>query len=77
MHDDREDIRDFEPEDSHWRAFKGGWTDAVGGKLYETVLQKKTHRNMGNLFGWIYGDQPRTFQLETWYRYIGRMGDAS
>jgi len=25
---------------------------------------------MGNLFGWIYGDQPEDFKKDTWDRYI-------
>ncbi len=24
---------------------------------------------MGNLFGWIYGEQSMDFKMETWYRY--------
>ncbi|ACB84394.1 hypothetical protein [Natranaerobius thermophilus] len=47
-----------------------GWADAVKGSLYNTIHTKKTHANMGNLFGWIYGDQPKEFKEETWKRYI-------
>ena len=71
MSDVRDDVRDKAPRDSHRSAFLGGWTDAINGKLYATIQDKKTHRNMGNLFGWIYGDKPRAFRLETWYRYLG------
>lgn len=67
--DSRKDIRVEDPQDTHLRAFLGGWTDAVNGKFYDTVLTRKTHANMGNLFGWIYGQQSRDFKLETWYRY--------
>lgn len=52
----RQDIRHENPQDTHRRAFLGGWTDAANGKLYDTITTKKTHANMGNLFGWIYGD---------------------
>lgn len=43
---------------------------AENGLLYGTARRKKTHMNMGNLFGWIYGDQPDEFKLETWERYV-------
>lgn len=69
MHTERTDIRNFEPSEDHRRVFLGGWTDAVNGKLYTTVLNRKTHANMGNLFGWIYGDQSREFKLAVWYQY--------
>lgn len=72
MTDVRIDTRDKGPEYTHRRAFMAGWTDAVNASLYQTVLKKKTHANMGNLFGWIYGEKPREFQLETWYRYLGQ-----
>jgi hypothetical protein len=67
--DGRDDIRDRDPQWTHRRTFLGGWTDACNGRLYETVLTRKTHANMGNLFGWIYGRQSMDFKLETWYRY--------
>lgn len=71
--DGRLDIRKL--PDSHKRsAFLGGWTDAVAGKLYGSVRTKKTHQNMGNLFGWIYGDQPEAFRVETWERYVSALG---
>ncbi len=53
----REDYRQ-PPNLDRFRAFLAGWTDAVKGKLYASVYNKKTHANMGNLFGWIYGEQP-------------------
>ena len=66
---ERKDARDEDPQNTHRRVFLGGWTNAVNGQLYDTVLKKKTHANMGNLFGWIYGHQSMDFKLETWYRY--------
>lgn len=78
MPDLREEYRDYDPQRTHRRAFLAGWTDAVNGKLYDTILTRKTHTNMGNLFGWIYGQQSRDFRLETWYRYCAntvRCGD--
>lgn len=65
-----------EPNPSRRRAFFSGWADAVRGKLYETVHTKKTHQTMGNLFGWIYGDQPEDFRRETWKRYVDTLGDV-
>ena len=69
MAEDRKDIRDPEPGATHRAAFMKGWTDGENGLLYQAVTTKKTHTNMGNLFGWIYGPQPKDFKLETWYRY--------
>ena len=71
MTDERNDIRDPDPQVGHRGAFMAGWTAAENGTLYDSVLTRKTHQNMGNLFGWIYGKQPRVFKLETWYRYCG------
>lgn len=65
----RQDVRK-PPDAARQRAFLSGWTAAVNGQLYGTVTSKKTHANMGNLFGWIYGDQPEEFRLETWDRYV-------
>lgn len=66
---ERRDIR--RPPDAARRdAFLRGWSAAVEGQLYRSILKKKTHTNMGNLFGWIYGDQPEQFRLETWDRYV-------
>jgi len=67
--DGRTDVR-FAPDDARRRAFLAGWSEAVDGRLYATVRSRKTHANMGNLFGWIYGDQPEEFRLETWERYV-------
>ena len=67
-HDGRVDVRRA-PDEARRRAFLAGWTDAVNGRLYNSVLRSKTHANMGNLFGWIYGDMSREFRLETWARY--------
>lgn len=72
--DGRLDIRN-PPDSARRRAFLTGWADAVEGRLYGTVRSKKTHQNMGNLFGWIYGAQPDEFRLETWERYVSTLGD--
>ncbi len=70
MTDTRKDIRTRNPQEQHRGAFLRGWNDAArDGRLYKTVLGMKTHANMGNLFGWIYGQQSLDFKLETWYRY--------
>jgi len=66
--DGRVDVR-RPPDEARRRAFLAGWTEAVGGQLYNSVLHHKTHANMGNLFGWVYGDMPRDFRLRTWARY--------
>lgn len=66
--DGRIDVRD-PPDPPRHRAFLAGWSDAVNGNLYGTIRSKKTHQNMGNLFGWIYGDQPEAFRVATWERY--------
>jgi hypothetical protein len=58
------------PDKARLRAFLTGWTAAVNGTLYGSVQTRKTHANMGNLFGWIYGDAPRDFRLATWRRYV-------
>jgi len=70
--DGRKEAR-FAPDEARMRAFLAGWSDAVSGHLYRTVRSKKTHANMGNLFGWIYGDQPDEFRLETWERYASTL----
>ncbi len=64
------DIRK-KPDESRRRAFLKGWDDAVGGDLYTGAYRYKTHANMGNLFGWIYGDVDEKFRERTWERYIG------
>ncbi|OWZ84091.1 hypothetical protein [Natranaerobius trueperi] len=63
------DIRQA-PDLGRKRAFYSGWSDAIKGNLYKSAYTKKTHANMGNLFGWIYGDQSKEFKEETWERYI-------
>lgn len=65
----RKDIR-LTPDANRYRAFLAGWKEAVNGKLYKSIHAKKTHANMGNLFGWIYGDQSEDFMKDTWDRYI-------
>lgn len=70
MTNKRDDIRDPDPRESHRTAFMAGWTRAVQGELFSTVVEKKTHANMGNLFGWVYGEQTREFKLATWYHYL-------
>ncbi len=50
-----------------------GWEAAVEGQLYGSIQRRKSHANMGNLFGWIYGDQPEDFRIATWERYVGRL----
>lgn len=57
-------------DEARRRAFLGGWTQAVNGQLFGSIDRTKTYANMGNLFGWIYGDQPEVFRLETWRRYV-------
>ena len=68
----REDLRQ-DPDKSRRNAFLSGWTDAVKGQLYKTVWEHKTHANMGNLFGWIYGDQDYEFRIDTWDRYVDNL----
>ena len=63
------DIRQY-PNSNHLRAFLTGWSKAVEGKLYKSIRDRKTHANMGNLFGWIYGDVSKEFRIKTWERYI-------
>lgn len=58
------------PDRNRRGAFLTGWTEAAKGRLYGSVRQRKTHANMGNLFGWIYGDMPDEFRLATWKRYV-------
>lgn len=58
------------PDEDRYRAFLTGWTHAVSGRLYRSIRKTKTHANMGNLFGWIYGEQTEAFKRETWERYI-------
>jgi len=63
------DIRNL-PDTYKLRAFKKGWNDAVDGELYQSIKTKKTHANMGNLFGWIYDESPDEFKEKVWEQYI-------
>ena len=58
------------PDRQRFIAFKRGWKDATKGKLYDSVNNKKTHTNMGNLFGWIYGECPEEMKKRVWEQYI-------
>lgn len=71
MTDTRRDRRDRDPQYSHKRVFMGGWTDAVHGKRYATIDDRKTHANMGNLFGWVFGSKPKKFKELIWVLYVG------
>ncbi len=62
------------PDEYRRRAFMKGWDNAVAGILYGTIHTTKTHANMGNLFGWIYGDMPEEFREATWARYVESLG---
>jgi hypothetical protein len=66
---DRLDLRK-PPDPARKNAFLKGWEDAAGGQLYDSIRTRKTHANMGNLFGWIYGDMPTEFRDATWDRYV-------
>lgn len=65
----RKDVR-CPPDTNRYRAFLSGWKAATNGKLYKSIYSKKTHANMGNLFGWIYGDQPQEFKKASWEHYL-------
>lgn len=67
--DGRRDIRN-PPDAARKEAFLRGWSAAVDGQLYGSIWKRKTHQNMGNLFGWIYGDQIADFREATWERYV-------
>ncbi|GAB6060625.1 hypothetical protein [Desulfonatronum parangueonense] len=71
--DDRVDRRK-PPDPGRRQAFMRGWDAAVAGTLYGSVHVVKTHANMGNLFGWIYGDMSEEFRDETWARYVENLG---
>ena len=73
--DKRKDPRNRDPQGHHRGAFLGGWTDAVNGKRYATIDIKKTHQNMGNLFGWIFGDKPDEFRRQIWELYLAEAID--
>jgi hypothetical protein len=61
------------PDMARKRAFMKGWQNAVAGRLYDSIRKRKTHANMGNMFGWIYGDKPAEFKDETWDRYTASL----
>ena len=67
-HNNINDIRSI-PDRKKYTAFKRGWEDAIQGKLYDSVRDKKTHTNMGNLFGWIYGECPDDLKKKVWEDY--------
>lgn len=66
----RVDRRTIPPGPAHEQAFMRGWDAAVQGRLFGSVRTRTTHTGMGNLFGWIYGDQPESFRQATWGRYV-------
>ena len=70
MSNTRRDERNRAPQDAHRAVFMGGWTDAVNGMLYESVLDRKTHANMGNLFGWIFAHKDEEFKKQIWDLYV-------
>ena len=70
MTDTRKDIRNQDPQGTHRVVFMGGWTDAANGKRYATIDSRKTHANMGNLFGWIFGQKDNEFKEEIWKLYL-------
>ena len=70
MTETRKDVRNRDPQDTHRAVFIGGWTDAVNGKRYATIDSRKTHANMGNLFGWIFGNKDEKFRDQIWKLYL-------
>ena len=66
----RKDNRNRDPQGTHRAVFMGSWTDAVNGKRYATIDTRKTHANMGNLFGWIFGKKSDEFRNEIWELYL-------
>lgn len=66
----RKDQRNRDPQGTHRAVFMGGWTDAVNRKLYASIGDRKTHKNMGNLCGWIFGQQTGEFKDHIWDLYI-------
>jgi hypothetical protein len=69
--DIRKDPRNRDPQGTHRRAFMAGWTDAAHhGTRYATIDTKKTHQNMGNLFGWIFGPKDEAFRDKIWSLYL-------
>jgi hypothetical protein len=47
-----------------------GWTDTANGKRYAIIDTRKTHTNMGNLFGWIFGQKDDAFREKIWLLYL-------
>lgn len=70
MSNARRDRRNRDPQGTHKNVFMGGWTDAVNGKRYATIDDRKTHANMGNLFGWVFGPKPDEFREQIWELYL-------
>ena len=66
----RTDKRNPLPQKTHRAAFLAGWTEAEKGHLYDSNTKKKTHTNMGNLFGWIFGEKSDDFKLQIWELYL-------
>nr|AGF93113.1 hypothetical protein FLSS-17_0021 [uncultured organism] len=60
------------PDKRRLRAFKTGWTDATKEEpeWYETNKEKRTHQNMGNLFGWVYGEASNAIKEKVWEQYV-------
>ncbi len=71
MTNTRKDNRSQYPQSAHRAAFMKGWADAaVKQNRYATIDSHKTHANMGNLFGWIFGDKSEDFKKEIWELYL-------
>ena len=70
MPDPRKDNRNRAPQSAHRAVFMGGWTDAVSGTLYESVTKRKTQANIGNIFGWIFGQKDEEFKKYIWELYL-------
>lgn len=70
--EDKKEIKDVrsDPDNLRLGAFKRGWGAAVKGKLYKSIKKKRTHANMGNLHGWIYGDCSDEKKEKIWNQYI-------
>ena len=66
------DVEDVRGKPSKYKksAFLSGWKDAEEGKLYYSIEDRKTHQNMGNLFGWIYGNISKKEKNKIWKQYI-------
>lgn len=64
------------PNAERKKKFMRGWEDAASGVLYDSVRTRKTHANMGNLFGWIFGEQSEGFREETWRHYVDSLPEG-